>query len=208
MSREDILADAIVLPSRFVYAIKNAQTLEELYKARQTAGGHCDFMKIMMIHDFSNVRHASVRLVSSTAANLGWIIWTTDAIKGYIQGKYMTRFIVLIPPPELELPPDIVLKVCNFLYGISEAGDAWHQKLRGEISAKLNMGSSIGDQVLYMDGPQSDEDRRTNPGDSLTDIKVVETTRKTGHCDGLLGTYVDDFLFSGTPEFKKTKWTY
>lgn len=152
MHRKDIPADAIVLPSRFVYAIKNARTLDELYKSRYTTGGHCDIMKIMMIHDSANIRHGSIRPVASTAAKKEWIVCTKDATQAYIQGEDLTIFIVLIPPPELELPPGIVLKVCKYFYGLSEAGDAWHHKLRREVTSKLQMSSLAGDHALYMRG--------------------------------------------------------
>lgn len=189
---------AIILPSRFVYTMKNARRLEELYRARYTAGGHIDFMESMMIHDSTNLRHGSIRLISSTAANFGWIIWTKDVIQADIQREDMTRFIVLIPPPELEIPPEEVLKVCKFLYRLSEAGDVWHHKLRKEIHSKLNLHGLTGDQALYTTKKPSDLcDCIIDKEQSLSEAS------ETAPCEGIIGTYVDDLLFCGTEKFRQ-----
>lgn len=87
MKRKDVPSGAIKLPSRFVYAIKNANKLEELDKERYTAGGHLDFMKIVMIHNSTNLRHGSITIVSSTAAKHGWIIWGKRCFKSIYPGR-------------------------------------------------------------------------------------------------------------------------
>lgn len=65
---KDVPHDAVILPSKMVYAIKNIGTNEEAYKARIVAGDHMDRMKRLMIHNSVNVRHGSIRITTSTAA--------------------------------------------------------------------------------------------------------------------------------------------
>lgn len=52
---KDVPHDAVSLPSKMVYAIKNMGTSEETYKARIVAGGHMDRMKRLMIHTMNEL---------------------------------------------------------------------------------------------------------------------------------------------------------
>lgn len=183
---EDIPKDAIILPNRTVYAIKNSGTLEELYKARITAGGHMDDMKELMIHSSVNLKHGSVRMITSTAANKRWKLWSKDADQAFAQCDEMMRTVVLMPAPEFKLPPRTLLRILKFLYGLSESGDAWHQKLKNKIIRKLKMRMITGDQALFYHTTEAEK-----------------SGQEEGNCDGLLGTYVEDILFSGTEKFEK-----
>lgn len=166
-----------MLPSKMVYAIKNSGTTEERYKARLTAGGHRDREKALLIHNSQNIRHASVRLLISVGATQGWRIWSKDADQAYTQCEDMSRVVVLVPAPEFGLPPGVFLRVRKFLYGLAESGDAWHQKLKKEITVTMKMRSSTSDQALYY--------KSTNAG-----------------LEGIAGTYVDDILLTGRDEFE------
>lgn len=75
IDRNEVPNNAVILPSKIDYAIKNVGFKDEEYKAHYTAGGHLDKLKIYMIHDASNIKHSSVRLTASTAAVKALIIW-------------------------------------------------------------------------------------------------------------------------------------
>lgn len=64
--RRDVPNHAVIIPSKFFHAIKNVGTKDEEYKARYSADGHLDKMKDFMIHDATNLRHGSMRLITST----------------------------------------------------------------------------------------------------------------------------------------------
>lgn len=193
INRKDIPTNSVVLPSRFVNDIKNIGTLEELSKVRYTAGGNLDYIKILLIHVAVNVRHWPVRIVSSMAVNKKWKVWAKDGDQVYIQGKDLTRFFVFIPPPECKLHTDIVLKVCKYLYDLSEAGDVWYHKLRCDINEKLKMKFLAGDQAMSSSREPPDKPM------AVENHKWEETARELqGPCEGLLGTYVDDLIFTGT----------
>lgn len=139
-------------------------TLEELYKARMTAGVPRDRFKILMMHDSPNLKHNSVRTISSVASNKSLNMWSKDADQAFSQSDEMTRYIVLIPYPEFNLPPGTLLRIKRFLYVLSESGDAWHRKLNKAIQKSLGMNTLTGDQALYYQKPLDDKNGKvSNP---------------------------------------------
>lgn len=115
--------DAVISPSRMVYVIRNIGTLEELYKATLTVGEHLDWLKKMMIQYIANIRHGSVRTITSAAATKKWIIWFRDAVQAYIKADAMYRYIALKTAPEFNMPPSVLWRVTKYLYGLYESGD-------------------------------------------------------------------------------------
>lgn len=75
----------------------------------------------------------------STAANKKLKVWSDDAKQAYIQCDQEGRYIVLIPPKEIKLPNNVLLRLLKMLYGLSESGDAWNRKLKAAILQVLKM---------------------------------------------------------------------
>lgn len=183
VNRENIPHNAVILPSKFVYAIKNVGTAEEEYKARYAAGGHRDKMKEFMSHYATNLKHRSVRVISSTSANEKLKVWSDDAKQAYIQCDQEGRYIVLILQPEMNLPKHVLLKLLKMLYGLSESGDSWNRKLKAAFTQVLKIIAMTGNQALY--------------------VHYQKEQDVTKECDVLIGTYVDELLCSVTEEFKR-----
>lgn len=97
--RQDVPSDAQILPSKMIYAVNNKTTPSEKNKARITAGGHRDGLKKLMIHDSPKNNHGSVRTVAITEAIKNWYIWLKDAIKAFIEGRDMKRYVTIEPAP-------------------------------------------------------------------------------------------------------------
>lgn len=62
----------------------------------------------------------------------------------------MDRYIALIPPKEFNLPKHVLLRLLEYLYGLSETGDAWNQKLKEALIRILKMTPLTGDPESYM----------------------------------------------------------
>lgn len=69
-----------------------------------------DRMKDYMIHDATNLKHGSVRMTVSTTAIKKMKFWSDDAKQAFIQCEQEGRYIALIPPEEVELPKNLLLK--------------------------------------------------------------------------------------------------
>lgn len=76
--REDVPKDANIMGSRFVLAIKNVGSGEEVYKARFVVQGHTDAEKDALVHTSSNLRQYSVRMLIAIATVFGFRLWTQD----------------------------------------------------------------------------------------------------------------------------------
>lgn len=72
-------------------------------------------------------------MIVTTVTNKKWWIWTRESNQTFVQGGSINRYIVLIPLAEFELPEGTVLRILKYLYGLSEAGNAWHHKLKKMI---------------------------------------------------------------------------
>lgn len=130
----------------------------------------------------------------------------------------MSRFIALKPAPEFGLPPDTLLQLLKYLYGLPESGDAWGMKLKTLIMNVMKMTQTTGDGALYIlpgiigDHPSTKKVRFEE--DKKDDILMEQqesdhgqasssVNAENGGCRGLLGTYVDDLIETGDEEFHK-----
>lgn len=59
----------------------------------------------------------------------------------------MTRYIVLRPAPEFDLPRGILLRVLKYLHGLSESVNAWNSSVKKAIFKLLTMGTLAGDSA-------------------------------------------------------------
>lgn len=147
---KDVPHDAVILPSKMVYAIKNTGTNEEVYKAWVVAGGQLDRMKRLIIHNSMNFRHGSIRLTVSTTEIKKWNLWFKDAVQAYIQAEKITRYVALLPAPEFDPRPHIFLRLLKFLYGLSESCDACFTKLKRLLMMVFKMIMMASHQALYI----------------------------------------------------------
>ena len=176
---QDIIPkNANILSGRFVLSIKNANTDEESYKARYVVQGHKDREKSLLVHNSTTVRQSSTRLIMALAATFGFRIWSQDVKQAYLQSsENLMRQIFLKPSKEFGLPSGKFLKLQKPLYGLADSGDYWYNTMSKHIRDDLEMKSTTGDISLFF----------KTIGNDLV---------------GLTGTYVDDSLSAGTPEFE------
>lgn len=140
----------IILPSVPVYVLKNVGTAKENPKFRLTVRGHRDQDKAFLVHDSPNLKHPSLRMITSVSVTLGWSPWHRDDDQSSFQCDELTRMIEITPSPEMKLLPNTLLLLNHYLYGISDSGDGWYRKLRQAITRKLLMNQLIGDPSEYI----------------------------------------------------------
>lgn len=80
-------------------------------------------MKRLMIHNYANIRHGSVRTLTSTVENKNLKIWLDYAVEAYNQVEKMSRYIALKSAPEFNMEPDVLLQLLRYLLRVSESGD-------------------------------------------------------------------------------------
>jgi hypothetical protein len=98
---KDVPSHASKMRGRFVLAIKNKGTGEEVLKARFVAQGFCDREKNAIVHTAVLARQASTRTIVSLACAFGWNIQSHDVTQAYLQADDIQRDIYLRPPTEL-----------------------------------------------------------------------------------------------------------
>lgn len=177
--KEDVPKGANILGGRFVLAIKNADTAEEIYKARFVVQGHTDVEKNLLVHNSTNLRQSSVRLLVALAAVFGFRLWSQDVSQAYLQSaEKLMREVYVRPTKEFNLSEDNLLRLLKPLYGLSDSGDYWHSTFSNHLQHDLNMTQTTGDLSLF--------------------FKAIE-----GKLRGLTGAYVDDTLGAGDTAFEK-----
>ena len=176
--RADTERTANIIPSRFVLAIKTSDDGTEVYKARFVLGGHRDKEKSSLVHNATNLRASSIRMLVALATAFGFDIWSTDINQAYLQSASELKRDVFIKPNMLELGTDELIQIVKPLYGLPESEDYWGETLTRHHLDQLRM-------------QQAEEDF------SLFFYHIGRTLA------GLSGTYVDDILRTGNPSFKK-----
>ena len=178
--KEDLPADANVLPGRFVLALKSTVDGKIFHKARFVIGGHRDRLKNFMVHSSQTLQPSSIRLLLALASIFGFQVWTSDVTQAYLQSAIpLSRDLFLDSKvPELELSPDQCMQILRPLYGLTESGDLWFQTLQQHHTLDLKMSHLKSDPSFHF----------IKSGNTLS---------------GISGTYVDDLLRAGTENFKQ-----
>lgn len=176
--KEDFPENANILGGRFVHAIKNLNTEEEVHKARFVVQGHTD-LKNLLVHHSTNLRQNSIRVLVAIAAIFGFGLWSQDVSQAYLQSAdKLMRDVYVKPTKEFHLASNQLLKILKPLYGISDSGDYWHSTFSNHLIHDLRMTTCTGDLYLF--------------------FKVVD-----GKLRGMTGAYVDDTIGTGDRVFEE-----
>ena len=171
--KQNVPKDANKLSGRYFLAIKNVETEKPVFKARFVVQGHRDKDKNIIVHNSTNLRQSSTRLIASLAAVHIFRIWSHDVSQAYLQSsEKLMRKVYLRPPKELNLSSDELIEIIKPLYGLPDAGDYWDRTMADHLRRDLNMVPTYDDIALYF----------------LYEDKELQ---------GLIGVYVDDSLICG-----------
>lgn len=177
--REEVPDNANILGGRFVLAIKNKDTAQELFKARFVVQGHLDKEKSVMVHNSTNLRQSSIRTITALAAIFGFRVWSQGVSQAYLQSAdKLLREVYVKPTKEFRLAPNQLLKLLKPLYGLTDAGDYWDLTMVRHLKEDIGMSQTNLDISLF--------------------FKLIR-----GQLSGLSGTYVDDGIHTGDDAFLK-----
>jgi len=87
VQRSSVPNGASIMGGRFVPAIKNPSTEVEKAKARFVLQGHMDKDKPFVVHNVPTPRQSSTRIVVSTSANEGFLLFLHDVNQAYLQSR-------------------------------------------------------------------------------------------------------------------------
>lgn len=175
--KDELPKDSNIINGRFVMDIKDVETNEPDYKERFVAQRHRDREKSVLIHNSTTVRQISIRLLLILAAIFGFRIWSIDVNNAYLQStSQLLSDVYLNPGKEFELRANQLLKRLRPLYGLADSGDYWNKNFAQHIKNDLKMCSTAQDISFF--------------------FKKASQKLK-----GLIGTYVDDTLFTGDQDF-------
>jgi Reverse transcriptase (RNA-dependent DNA polymerase) len=175
--REEAGSHPNVIPSRFVLSIKH-ESGEDRLKSRFVLGGRRDRDKKAQIHNTTNLKQQSIRIILALASIFGFDLWSSDVNQAYLQSAAKLQRDIFVRPEELNLGPNELLKLVLSLYGLTEGGDYWGETLTNHHTDDLKMKQTKGDFSLFFKHVAS---------------RLVD----------LLGSFVDDLLRAGTLNFKK-----
>lgn len=117
----------------------------------------------------------AVRLTLALAASNGWNCHSLDVKAAYLQGNEIGRVVHLRPPQEFA--DGQLWKLKKTVYGLCDAARHWYLRVKNQL---LDLGAMVSslDSALF-------------------------SWRCNGRVEGVVCIYVDDFLWAGTPDFKK-----
>lgn len=178
---DSIPRNANIVGGRFANVLKNVGTDKEFAKARFVAQGFNDRMKPFIVHNTPTLRQTSSKIMVSASVILGFDIRLLDITQAYLQSKDKLSRDIFIRPRKDDLKyfgfdDEMILKLNKPLYGMCDSGDYWGATLTDHVRNNLEMLPLDGDPSLYM-------------------------KESSGQTIGLLGSYVDDCLFAGNPDF-------
>ena len=131
----------------------------------------------MIVHSATNLRSASVRLITAIAAIFGLRIWSQDISQAYLQfTEELLRDVYVRPTKEFKLDEGQLLKLIKPLYGLSESGDHWFSTMSSHLMHDLDMQRTAVDVSLFF-------------------------KRLHNRLSGLCGVCVDDTINAGDDDF-------
>ncbi len=140
--------------------------------------GHRDNMKNSLVHGAQTLKASSARLLLALASELDFEVWSSDLKLAYLQStEHLLRSVFIKnTAPEFELEPSECFELLRPLYGLIEAGDLWHITLHNHLTEELGLVPKKADPSLY-------------------------SAFRLGELHGINGSYADELLCAGTPEF-------
>jgi hypothetical protein len=174
--KSNLMPGTPILSTKWVLTLKNiAEELSGVqYKARLTVRGYEDCLKNVISSYAPTLSKSTLRLILAFTAFKKWNIRSVDFSNAFLQGSSMRRDLYIQPPKEF-VSSTVAWRVVKSVYGLVSAPAAWYRKLH---SVLLNSGfqQSKYDPCLYY-------------------VKDKEGIH------GVLGTHVDDAIFSGDSRF-------
>ena len=143
-------------------------------RARLVARGYEEQEEV--ISDSPTIDQVNIKILLAVVASKGWKVVSSDVKSAFLQGKEITRNVIMKPPPEANTPKGVLWKLNVALYGLDDASLQFHFKCK-ETFEKLDLKQSKLDPSLFYE------------------------INSNGELIGMLGTHVDDFIKAGT-----TKW--
>jgi len=164
--------------------MKNSGEEDEQAKSRHVAQGHNDKEKEIVFHNVSTLQQRSIRMLTSSAANMGYRVFTQDVSQAYLQSaEKLTRDIYLIPKEKdlefLGIESHQALKLRKPLYGLCDSGDYWNDTVERFVAEDMDLNALEGDPSMF----------------------IQEDDEEDG-ADGIFGVYVDDTIGAGDDEFE------
>ena len=155
------------------------ETEKEVYKSRYVVQGHTDTEKNLLVHDSTNLKQSSFRVLVAIAAIFGFRLWTQDVSQAYLQSAdKLMREVYFKPSRDFKLSHNQLLHLLKPLYGLPDSRDYWHVTFARYRANELGVTHTTGDLSLF--------------------FKVVH-----GKLACITGAYVDDTIGSGTNSFEK-----
>ena len=142
-------------------------------KARLVLKGYEEEQKFRK--DAPTCMKETVRILLVVTSTKGWKLNSIDFKTAFLQGDPIERDIYMVPPKEAET--NMLWKINKSVYGLRDAPRNWYTRLRDEI---INAGCVIN---------------------SLDPGLFTYYVDKVLH--GIIASYVDDMLWSGTQQFEE-----
>ena len=161
-----------VVSARWVYTEKIVNNTS-VKKARLVARGYEEDTEDMAT-DSPTCNKDSLRVVISLIASKGWTINSLDIKAAFLQGKELDRDVYLKPPKEANVTGKL-WKLRRCVYGFNDASRYWYLRVREELGKAGCKCSKADPSVFYY---------------------------FTQDLEGLLIAHVDDFMWSGTENFR------
>ena len=117
----------------------------------------------------------AIRILIAIASSKRWDCNTVDVKSAYLQGNSIQRKLYLKPPPEFN--NGSLWKLNKTVYGLCDAAREWYMRVKDELNS-LSVKMCSLDNSLFV-------------------------WNRNGKLEGLICIYVDDFLWTGTNEFKE-----
>ena len=115
-------------------------------RARLVARGYEE--KEEIISDSPTIDQVNIKILLAVAVSKGWKVVSSDVKSAFLQGKEITRNVIMKPPPEAGTPKGVLWKLNVALYGLDDASLQFHFKCK-EIFEKLGLSQSKLDPSLF-----------------------------------------------------------
>lgn len=141
---------ADILKGKFVSAIEDEGTDNEMWKYRFVPQGHCDAMKKSLVPDMSVAKQHTTKMLPGLEDAFDFRNCSSDVTQAYVQSsEELQKDIFIDSPKELNLGPGQLVKLLKPLYGPLESVDYCRRTFRSHLIEQLAMKSSVSDAVHF-----------------------------------------------------------